>query len=91
MVTLLGIYCLYRPQVLTLLRVHDSYACKESSVDYVFHLWVLMLMWLAGSWQPQMSLSWLAAIGRGSDSCCARLRMLQVMSCVMLDSIVVAG
>ena len=35
MVTLLGIYYFYRPQVLISLMVPDSYACRESSVDYV--------------------------------------------------------
>ena len=46
---------------------------------------------MAGRELAAPSFSWLAVIGRGSDLGCARLRMLQVMSCVMLDGTIVAG
>ena len=42
MFTKLVVYFLYMPQVLISVMVPDSYACRDLSVDYVFHLWVLM-------------------------------------------------
>ena len=95
MITKLDIYCLYRPQVLISLVVPDSYACRDLSVDYVVPpMGADAILWcgqlgadMAGRELASPDVLVLAGgYWRGSDSCCARLRMLQVMSSVMLDS-----